>query len=58
MNKGLPDRLKAAFPNIIPEARPLVPNSILESKKPEVKHWMAGFVSGSKNYFWIKHTRG
>jgi hypothetical protein len=38
MNKGLPDRLEAAFPNIIPEARPLVPNSILESKKPEVKH--------------------
>jgi hypothetical protein len=27
LNKGLPDRLKAAFPNVIPEARPQVPNS-------------------------------
>lgn len=49
MNKGLPERLEAAFPDITPVPRPQVPKTTLESNTPEVKHWMAGFVSGSKN---------
>ena len=46
INKGLPKRLEAAFPNITPEPRPQVTNPTLESNSPEVKHWIAGFVSG------------
>jgi hypothetical protein len=47
INKGLPERLEAAFPNITPVPRPQVPKATLESNTPEVKHWMAGFVSAS-----------
>jgi hypothetical protein len=38
LNKGLPKRLEAAFPNITPEPRPQVTNTTLESNSPEVKH--------------------
>nr|YP_009722385.1 hypothetical protein [Morchella importuna]QGN66787.1 hypothetical protein [Morchella importuna] len=56
MNKGLPERLEAAFPNITPVPRPQVPKPTLESNTPEVKHWMAGFVSG-EGCFFIKTSK-
>ena len=45
INKGLPTRIGAAFLNITPVPRPLVPKATLELNSPEVKQWMAGFVS-------------
>ncbi len=41
MNKGLPDGLKEAFPDIIPVARPLVKNQSIPDPQ-----WVAGFMSG------------
>jgi hypothetical protein len=41
MNKGLSDQLKAAFPDIIPVARPLVKG--IEISDP---NWVAGFTEG------------
>ena len=41
MNRGLPDGLKEAFPDIIPAARPLV-----QSQSNPDPHWVAGFTSG------------
>lgn len=38
INKGLPERLEAAFPDITPVPRPQVPKTTLESNTPEVKH--------------------
>lgn len=46
INKGLPERLEVAFPNITPVTRPEVPKPTLESQTNEIKHWIAGFVSG------------
>jgi len=39
MNNGLPDELKAAFPNIIPAPRPLI-----ESIEIKDSAWLAGFI--------------
>ena len=46
INKGLSDKLKVAFPNIIPVQRPLV-------KSPPIfdPYWLAGFVSGEGCFF-------
>lgn len=41
LNKGLPEELKATFPDVVPVPRPLVTDQ--EIKDP---HWLAGFVSG------------
>jgi hypothetical protein len=41
LNKGLSNELKAAFPNIIPVARPSV-----ELKGISDPNWLAGFTSG------------
>ena len=38
LNKGLPERLKVAFPNITPVPRPITPKSTLEWYKSEFKH--------------------
>lgn len=56
MNKGLPERLEAAFTGITPVPRSQVPKTTLESNTPEVKHWMAGFVSG-EGCFFIKRSK-
>lgn len=56
INKGLPTRLGAAFLNITPVPRPLVPKATLELNSPEVKQWMAGFVSG-EGCFFIKASK-
>ena len=46
INKGLSDKLKVAFPNIIPVQRPLV-------KSPPIfdPYWLAGFVRGEGCFF-------
>lgn len=46
LNKGLSERLKSAFTEIIPVPRPEVPITILNSNKVEDKYWLAGFVTG------------
>lgn len=48
LNKGLSDKLKAAFPNIAPVKRPLVKIacSSKERKEKVNPYWVAGFVSG------------
>jgi len=51
INKGLSEKLKIAFSNITPTTRPKVPKTNLESNIPEIKHWMAGFVSGEGCFF-------
>ncbi len=56
LNKGLPERLKSAFSNVIPVARPEVPKAILDSNNPNIKHWIAGFVSG-EGCFIIKTSK-
>jgi len=56
LNKGLPERLETAFPNIIPVTRPEVPKTTLELNKSEVKHWVAGFVTG-EGCFFIKTSK-
>lgn len=56
INKGLPERLQVAFPNITPVLRAQLPKSTLDSNKPEVKHWIAGFVSG-EGCFFIKTSK-
>lgn len=56
INKGLPERLKAAFTNIIPVAKPPVPIANLEPNTPDIKHWVAGFVSG-EGCFTIKVSK-
>ncbi len=56
LNKGLPERLKVAFPNITPVPRPTTPKSTLEWNKSEFKHWMAGFFTG-EGCFYIKASK-
>jgi len=51
LNKGLPERLKVAFPNIAPVLRPTTPKITLESNKSEFKYWMAGFISGEGCFY-------
>jgi len=46
LNKGLPERLKIAFPKIKPIIRPKVPKLSLVSNNSDINHWVAGFVSG------------
>jgi hypothetical protein len=46
MNKGLPDELNNAFPNIKPVQRPTV-----EFKGIPDPHWVAGFVDGEGCFF-------
>lgn len=46
INKGLSERLKSAFTDVIPVTRPLVPKATLNSNSPDIKYWIAGFVSG------------
>jgi len=51
INKGLPERLQVAFPNITPELRPEVPKANLDTNNLDVKYWIAGFVSGEACFF-------
>jgi len=46
LNKGLPDQLKAAFPDIVPALRPQPP-------KPKIQdpHWISGFVDAEGCFF-------
>lgn len=46
MNRGLSDKLKAAFPNVVPVDRPLV-----KIKKIDDPQWLAGFVSAEGCFF-------
>ena len=46
INKGLPERLKEAFPSIKPVVKPEVPKSSLDPNNSNIKHWVGGFVSG------------
>ena len=46
VNKGLSNKLKAAFPNIIPVKRPFVESSSILSP-----YWLAGFTSGEGCFF-------
>lgn len=56
MNKGLPERLNSAFSNVIPVTRPQVPKAVLNSNNPDIKYWIAGFVSG-EGCFIIKASK-
>jgi hypothetical protein len=56
MNKSLPERLEVAFSNITPVTRPQVPKINLELNISDIKHWMAGFVSG-EGCFFIKTSK-
>ena len=51
LNKGLPLRLKKAFPSIKPILRPEVSNLYLEKRQYSSSHWLAGFVSGKGTFF-------
>ena len=53
LNKGLPDRLKKAFPSIKPVLRPEVSNISIEKipNNSNIRHWVAGFVSGEGTFF-------
>nr|YP_009568431.1 LAGLIDADG endonuclease [Drechslerella brochopaga]QBL02513.1 LAGLIDADG endonuclease [Drechslerella brochopaga] len=53
-NKGLPDYLKAAFPEILPYDRPLVYNIIIQDP-----YWVSGFVSGDGcfNIRFVKNSK-
>ena len=46
INKGLSSAFKAAFPNIQPVARPLVPNQSIPHPQ-----WLAGFTSGEGCFY-------
>ena len=46
MNLGLSDKLKAAFPSVVPVDRPLV-----NLQKIDDPHWLAGFVSAEGCFF-------
>lgn len=47
INRGLTDKLKAAFPNIVPVNRPLI-----TSQKISHPEWLSGFTS-AEGCFWI-----
>jgi len=51
LNKGLPERLKLAFPSIKPIIRPVVPNVSLEPNNSNINYWVAGFVTGEGCFF-------
>jgi len=51
LNKGLPGRLKLAFPIIKPIVRPDVLNVSLEPNNFNNKYWVAGFVTGEGCFF-------
>ena len=46
MNRGLSDQLKEAFPDVIPEPRPMVTDQ--QTLDP---NWLAGFTSGEGCFF-------
>ena len=46
MNQGLPNKLKEAFPNIIPVARPIVID-----QKIKDPFWLAGFATGEACFY-------
>ena len=46
LNKGLTDKLKAAFPKIIPVPKPSVLNQRIEDP-----NWLAGFTTGEGCFF-------
>ena len=50
LNKGLSDKLKNAFPDVMPVSRPLMPNVPLHEQ------WLAGFTAG-EGCFMIKITK-
>jgi len=56
LNKGLPERLKVAFPNITPVPRTTTPKTYWDWNKSELKHWMAGFVTG-EGCFYVKTSK-
>jgi len=51
LNKGLPERLKLSFPSIKPIVRPEIPRFYLVPMNSNIKHWVAGFVSGEACFF-------
>ena len=51
LNKGLPERLKLAFPSIKPAVRPVVSNFSLLPNNSNISYWIAGFVSGEGCFF-------
>lgn len=51
LNKGLPERLKIAFPNYTPVDRPLVPKYAISSNNLNGNNWIAGFVTGEGCFF-------
>jgi len=53
MNYGLTDELKAAFPNIIPVARPLIIDKVIPSKS-----WIAGFATAEGCFQIFIRTNG
>lgn len=56
MNKGLPERLKLAFQEIIPVIRPEVPKFSFLNNCSNIKYWIAGFVSG-EGCFYIQTSK-
>jgi hypothetical protein len=53
LNKGLPERLKLAFPNIKPVIRPELSKLSLVYNNSDINHWVAGFVSGEGCFFFF-----
>lgn len=51
LNKGLPESLILAFPNIKPAGRPVVSELSLVPNNSNISHWIAGFVSGKGCFF-------
>ena len=51
MNRGLSEKLKSAFSDVVPVVRPLV-----ENQKIEDPHWLAGF-SSAEGCFYINNLK-
>lgn len=56
INKGLPEKLKEAFPDVIPSLRPQISKTSLDPYSLDVKHWVAGFVT-AEGCFYIKTSK-
>jgi hypothetical protein len=56
LNKGLPERLQLAFPNVTPEIRPAVPKANLDPNNLDTNYWVSGFISG-EGCFFIKTSK-
>lgn len=56
INKGLPEKLKETFPDVIPSFRAQVQKTSLDPYSLDVKYWVSGFVT-AEGCFYIKTSK-